>query len=109
MVFTSVPDALKKTTGPDDGNPKGWDRLRRCDQDQMPRCQPCEGVGGHAYGDKNDEYDPVACEVVSLYSRQVGCNAVTRAGLVHGFTLMVDPPRLCRCTVDTLPFEDNTQ
>merc|ERR1719464_1517311 len=41
---TSVPDALQKTNGPDDGNPKGWDRKRRCDQDQMPRCQLCEGV-----------------------------------------------------------------
>ena len=39
---TSVPDALKKFTGPDDGNPQGWNRTRRCDQDQMPRCQLCE-------------------------------------------------------------------
>eukprot|EP00438_Fugacium_kawagutii_P029071 Skav203069 [mRNA] locus=scaffold363:7105:7962:+ [translate_table: standard] len=39
---TSVPDALKKFTGPDDGNPQAWNRTRRCDQDQMPRCQLCE-------------------------------------------------------------------
>jgi len=37
-----------------------------CDQDQMPRCQLCEGVGGHAYGDKNVEYDPVECSIISL-------------------------------------------
>merc|ERR1711988_524037 len=52
---TTAPNALNpKFHGPDDGNPHGWDRKRRCDQDQMPRCQPCEGIGGHAYGDAND-------------------------------------------------------
>jgi len=66
MPGTSAPNALNWTNGPDDGNPHGWDRLRRCDQDQMPRCQPCEGVGGHAYGDRNDQIDLVDCEVVSL-------------------------------------------
>ena len=29
----TVPDALRKRTGPDDGNPQGWDRTRRCDQE----------------------------------------------------------------------------
>lgn len=29
----TVPDALRKRTGPDDGNPQGWDRKRRCDQE----------------------------------------------------------------------------
>merc|ERR1719160_817472 len=62
---TSVPDALKKTTGPDDGNPKGWDRKRRCDQDQMPRCQLCEGIGGRAWSDKNEDIDLTTCEVVA--------------------------------------------
>jgi len=62
---TSVPDALQKTNGPDDGNPKGWDRKRRCDQDQMPRCQLCEGVGGRAWSDKNEDIDLTPCEVVA--------------------------------------------
>eukprot|EP00929_Paragymnodinium_shiwhaense_P021486 TRINITY_DN14005_c0_g1_i1.p1 TRINITY_DN14005_c0_g1~~TRINITY_DN14005_c0_g1_i1.p1 ORF type:complete len:545 (+),score=134.96 TRINITY_DN14005_c0_g1_i1:59-1693(+) len=62
---TAPPDALKKFTGPDDGNPKGWDRLRRCDQDQMPRCQLCEGVGGRAWSDKNSDIDLTPCEVVA--------------------------------------------
>jgi hypothetical protein len=64
---TSVPDGLKKTTGPDDGNPKGWDRKRRCDQDGLPRCQICEGVGGRAWSDKNEDIDIVPCEVVTKH------------------------------------------
>jgi len=63
---TTAPNALDpKYHGPDDGNPHGWDRKRRCDQDQMPRCQLCEGVGGHAWGDKNEDIDLVDCKVVS--------------------------------------------
>jgi len=62
---TTAPDALKKTTGPDDGNPHGWDRQRRCDQDQLPRCQLCEGIGGQAYGDRNDQIHMTTCEVVA--------------------------------------------
>jgi hypothetical protein len=62
---TSVPDGTKKFTGPDDGNPKGWDRKRRCDQDGMPRCQLCEGIGGRAWSDKNEDIDLTTCEVVA--------------------------------------------
>eukprot|EP00927_Polykrikos_kofoidii_P016020 TRINITY_DN17190_c0_g1_i2.p1 TRINITY_DN17190_c0_g1~~TRINITY_DN17190_c0_g1_i2.p1 ORF type:complete len:546 (-),score=68.72 TRINITY_DN17190_c0_g1_i2:199-1836(-) len=62
---TSVPDGLKKTTGPDDGNPKGWDRKRRCDQDQLPRCQLCEGIGGRAWSDQNEDIDLTPCEIVA--------------------------------------------
>lgn len=62
---TSVPDALKKFDGPDDGNPKGWDRKRRCDQDQMPRCQLCEGVGGRAWSDTNEDIELTPCEIVA--------------------------------------------
>merc|ERR1719161_560226 len=62
---TSVPDGLKKFTGPDDGNPQGWDRLRRCDQDQMPRCQMCEGIGGRAWGDANEDIELTPCEIVA--------------------------------------------
>lgn len=62
---TSVPDALKKFDGPDDGNPKGWDRQRRCDQDQMPRCKLCEGIGGRAWSDDNEDIDMTTCEIVA--------------------------------------------
>ncbi|CAK9107627.1 Hypothetical protein SCF082_LOCUS50097 [Durusdinium trenchii] len=62
---TLPPDALKKTIGPDDGNPQGWNRTRRCDQDQLPRCQLCEGVGGMAFGDRNEEIVLTPCEVVA--------------------------------------------
>eukprot|EP00448_Togula_jolla_P027507 CAMPEP_0170650442 /NCGR_PEP_ID=MMETSP0224-20130122/45805_1 /TAXON_ID=285029 /ORGANISM="Togula jolla, Strain CCCM 725" /LENGTH=542 /DNA_ID=CAMNT_0010982105 /DNA_START=66 /DNA_END=1694 /DNA_ORIENTATION=+ len=63
---TSVPDALNpKYHGPDDGNPKGWDRKRRCDQDQMPRCQLCEGIGGRAWSDVNEDIDMTTCEIVA--------------------------------------------
>ena len=63
---TTAPNALNpKYHGPDDGNPHGWDRKRRCDQDQMPRCQLCEGVGGHAWADKNSDIDLVDCEIVA--------------------------------------------
>mmetsp|Transcript_76094 Transcript_76094/g.200410 ORF Transcript_76094/g.200410 Transcript_76094/m.200410 type:complete len:557 (+) Transcript_76094:1-1671(+) len=62
---TTPPDALQKTTGPDDGNPHGWGRLRRCDQDQLPRCQLCEGVGGKVWSDKNEDIDLPPCEIVA--------------------------------------------
>eukprot|EP00440_Ansanella_granifera_P011905 gb/GFBE01012938.1/.p1 GENE.gb/GFBE01012938.1/~~gb/GFBE01012938.1/.p1 ORF type:complete len:545 (+),score=134.79 gb/GFBE01012938.1/:1-1635(+) len=59
---SSPPNALDpKYHGPDDGNPHGWDRKRRCDQDQQPRCQLCEGVGGKAWGDKNEEIELTPC------------------------------------------------
>mmetsp|Transcript_33665 Transcript_33665/g.87030 ORF Transcript_33665/g.87030 Transcript_33665/m.87030 type:complete len:560 (+) Transcript_33665:66-1745(+) len=62
---TTPPDALQKTTGPDDGNPHGWDRLRRCDQDQLPRCQLCEGVAGKVWSDRNEDIDLTPCEIVA--------------------------------------------
>jgi hypothetical protein len=65
VLGTSVPDGLKKITGPDDGNPKGWDRKRRCDQDGLPRCQLCEGVGGRAWSDKNEDIELTPCEIVA--------------------------------------------
>jgi len=62
---TTVPDALQYTDGPDDGNPHGWDRLRRCDQNQMPRCQLCEGIGGEAWADNNSEIALTPCKIVA--------------------------------------------
>jgi hypothetical protein len=58
-------NALNYTNGPDDGNPHGWDRFRRCDQDQLPRCQLCEGVGGMAWADNNSDYIKTPCEIVA--------------------------------------------
>jgi len=67
---TSPPNALDpKFNGPDDGNPKGWDRKRRCDQDQMPRCNLCEGIGGRAWSDVNEDIDMTPCEVVAVPSK----------------------------------------
>lgn len=57
-------DGLPDESGvaPNDGsafdfNPKKWDRKRRCDLDpfHFGECQPCEGIGGLAYGDKAGE------------------------------------------------------
>jgi len=62
---TTPPDGTKKFSGPDDGNPHGWDRSRRCDQDGMPRCQLCEGIGGKAWSDKNHDIELTPCEVVA--------------------------------------------
>lgn len=66
---TTPLNALNYTNGPDDGNPHGWDRYRRCDQDQLPRCQLCEGVGGMAWADNNSDYTPSPCEIVATPSQ----------------------------------------
>jgi len=61
---TSPPNALDPKfhgKGPDDGNPHGWDRKRRCDQDQLPPCQMCEGIGGRAWSDKNEDIELTPC------------------------------------------------
>jgi hypothetical protein len=49
-----------------DGNPHGWDRRRRCDQtDYQPACGICEGVGGIAFGDDNEDITLAACAPVT--------------------------------------------
>ena len=49
-----------------DGNPHKWDRIRRCDnQDYEVECGICEGVGGIAWGDKNDQIALTKCEPVA--------------------------------------------
>jgi len=49
-----------------DGNPHGWDRTRRCDQQEYdPPCGPCEGIGGIPFGSNNDEITLTTCQVVS--------------------------------------------
>jgi len=48
-----------------DGNPHGWDRARRCDQqDYDPPCGPCEGVGGIPYGSENTQISLTSCSIV---------------------------------------------
>ena len=43
---------------------QGWDRTRRCDQqDYDPPCGPCEGVGGIPTGSDNDEITLTTCQV----------------------------------------------
>jgi len=52
--------------GQADGNPHGWDRVRRCDQqDYDPPCGPCEGVGGIPTGSDNDDIALTSCTVVA--------------------------------------------
>jgi len=49
-----------------DGNPHNWDRNRRCDHtDYTPVCQACEGFGGIATGDENDQIKLTTCSVVA--------------------------------------------
>merc|ERR1719326_621847 len=78
-----IPNALDpKYFGPDDGDPEcmakhkadglswtcsphQWDRKRRCDQDYHPRCSLCEGVGGIAWNDKNEDIHIVPCTPIA--------------------------------------------
>ena len=48
-----------------DGNPHNWDRRRRCDQTEYePPCGVCEGVGGIAFGDDNQDITLTPCAPV---------------------------------------------
>lgn len=48
-----------------DGNPHGWDRRRRCDQQGYePPCGVCEGYGGIPTGDENNQIKLTTCEAV---------------------------------------------
>ena len=45
---------------------QNWDRLRRCDEGAYdPPCGVCEGIGGVAYGDENDQIELTSCEPVA--------------------------------------------
>ena len=49
-----------------DGNPHGWDRVRRCDHtDYDPPCGVCEGIGGIPFGDKNEDITLTSCEPIA--------------------------------------------
>lgn len=50
---------------PKTGKPAVWyNRTKRCDWDYEPFCKPCEGVGGMVWGNGEDEWHPMPCEVV---------------------------------------------
>ena len=49
-----------------DGNPWGWDRQRRCDNDYKVPCGLCEGVGGIVWSDKKSDIKITKCEGVAL-------------------------------------------
>jgi len=62
------------TEGADDGNPHCWDRIRRCDAKEAhpddgpgytPACGACEGIGGPAWGDENDQIALPKCTPLS--------------------------------------------
>jgi len=56
---------LQQVEGQADLNPHGWDRTRRCDQqDYDPPCGLCEGIGGIPYGSRNDEIELTTCSPV---------------------------------------------
>jgi len=71
MMFSVISSALLLTSGlhqaaaQADGNPHGWDRTRRCDQqDYDPPCGPCEGIGGIPTGSENDQITLTSCTVL---------------------------------------------
>jgi len=65
MVF-HILRLLYFVSGQDDGNPHGWDRVRRCDTfGYNPPCGICEGIGGIPFGDKPDDYYPTGCTKVA--------------------------------------------
>lgn len=74
-----APNALlPQFVGPDDGNPHGWDRKRRCDQDYKdPPCGMCEGVGGVAWSDKNEDIQLAPCKPL-LKPEEVNMSTVAR-------------------------------
>jgi len=83
----SAPNALlPQYVGPDDGNPHGWDRKRRCDQDYKdPPCGMCEGIGGVAWSDKNDDIHLTTCTPL-LKPDEVNMSTVARPIYPKAFT-----------------------
>jgi len=50
---------------PEDPKLPGWARQRRCDQNYLPKCGPCEGIGGPYWGDDLKHFQPTNCELVA--------------------------------------------
>jgi len=82
-----APNALlPQYVGPDDGNPHGWDRKRRCDQDyKSPPCGICEGIGGVAWSDKNEDIHMTTCVPLKL-PHEVDMSTVTWPVYPKAFT-----------------------
>jgi len=51
---------------PEDPKYPGVARQRRCDQNYLPACGPCDGIGGPYWGDSLADFQPTNCEVVAL-------------------------------------------
>lgn len=57
------------TNSQEDGNPHGWDRQRRCDNEfYSPPCGPCEGIGGLVTSDAKKDIKITTCSVIALPS-----------------------------------------
>lgn len=61
---------------PNTGKPSVWyeetqgaagvgKRIKRCDWDYVPFCEPCEGVGGMTWGNDKEEWNPMPCTAVA--------------------------------------------
>jgi len=50
---------------PEDPKFPGVARQRRCDQNYLPLCGPCDGVGGPYWGDGLKDFQPTNCEIVA--------------------------------------------
>jgi len=50
---------------PEDPKYPGMARQRRCDQNYLPKCGPCDGIGGPYWGDELSKFQPTNCELVA--------------------------------------------
>jgi len=50
---------------PEDPKYPGMARQRRCDQGYLPKCGPCEGIGGPYWGDGLEHFQATNCELVT--------------------------------------------
>lgn len=92
-----------------DGNPKMWDRVRRCDDDygvnpdaanpyDTEVCGLCEGIGGEAWSDDLADFVPAACTPV--LSAADGAVPVADAFWAGTFTADLEEIMINECKVD---------
>ena len=102
-----------------DGNPWGWGRLRRCDDDyginidpnnpfSNETCGLCEGIGGIVWGDALEDFQATDCEIIATADevRPVGV-----ASWEGRFTAEVDEIFVNECTTEAacdFPGENST-
>lgn len=113
------------TTGADDGNVHCWDRHRRCDGPNahkingtgyQPPCGVCEGLGGPAWGDNNEDIVIPKCTPISRADKEDPPKRPKWGDQSNGgkFTvhhdrfLMIGPKRDPFC-FKFFPFKDSTQ